>query len=332
MKKILIVSVNWLGDSLFITPVFKSLKEKYPHSYIAVMVVERIKGVFEGNPYIDEVIIFDEKKENFFSKISFIRRLKRKKFDTVFLVHRSFTRAFICFLAGIKCRVGYWRPKNLLIINRKIKPPSFLHRQDYYLYMFEKTGIKIENKIPQFFIPPDKQKKVNVFLKELKEKYSYKVGINPSANWELKRWPSFYFSKLADYLIEKLGCGVIFIGAKKDKSVVEEVIKNMKNAAYNLCGKTDLKELAALLEGLDLFISNDSGPAHLAASLETKTLVLFGPTSPKITAPRGRNVKIIQKNIKCNVPCYNLECKDNICMKKISVEEVFAEVKNLLYV
>ena len=99
MKRVLIVGVNWLGDAVMTTPALRALKENDSSLYIGVMTVERVKGVFEDNPYVDEIIIFDERKthKKIRDKIKFILLLKRKKFDTAFLIHRSFTRAFVCW-------------------------------------------------------------------------------------------------------------------------------------------------------------------------------------------------------------------------------------------
>jgi heptosyltransferase-2 len=333
MKRILVVNVNWLGDAILTTPIFKALKENFPSAYIGVMTPERIREVFENNPYIDEVIIFDEKgkEKKFLNKIRFARALKKKGFDTAFFIHRSFTRAFICFLAGIKERIGYRRLKNLFVLTKKIKPPpASVHRQDYYLYLFEKIGIVIEDRLPRVFIKEEDRVKYRTFFKDITDKYSYVVGINPSANWSLKRWPQEKFALLSDSLIRDLNCAVFFIGTEKERQTVKSVVDNMKEKPYDFCGKTDLKELAALLENMDLFISNDSGPAHLAASLGINTLVLFGPTSIELTSPRGSRVRIIKKDINCKIPCYNLSCSDNACMKKISVEDVFLEAENIL--
>jgi ADP-heptose:LPS heptosyltransferase len=120
------------------------------------------------------------------------------------------------------------------------------------------------------------------------------------------------------------------VGANQDEKVVKSVIRLMHQAPYNLCGQTNLKELAAYIKSMDLFISNDSGPAHLAAALGIKTLALFGPTSSQITSPKGKKVTLFQTNVGCKIPCYDLLCKENICMKRILVTEVFEKVKELL--
>lgn len=333
MNKILIVGVNWLGDSLMTTPAFKALKEKFPSSYIGIMTVGRVRGVFDDSPYVDEVIVFNEKGEHkgLLAKVKFIIYLKKKKFDTVFLIHRSFTRALICFLAGIKLRVGYRRSKNTFVINKKINPVySLIHRQDNYLHLFEASGIKISERLPQFFVPASAEEKMEETLKPLRDKYSYFIGINPSANWNLKRWPESYFASLADSLVKNLKAAIIFIGTNHQSSVIDGVRQRMEQKSFNFCGKTNLKELGALIKAMNLFISNDSGPAHLAAALGVNTLVIFGPTSPEATAPRGKAVKIIKAEIKCKIPCYKLDCQDNICLKELSVEKVYFQVKTML--
>lgn len=326
------VSVNWFGDCVLLTPAFKAIKQKYNTSYVAVMAPQRVSGLFEDNPSIDEVIIFDEKEthKSLKSKVAFIKELKEKEFDAAFLVHRSFTRALICLLAGIKKRIGYKRLKNSFVLTDKIDlPDEDIHRQDYYLHLFEGAGINIDDRTPQVFIPEAARESAKKLLSQIQD-VSRLVGINVAANWPLKRWPKEFFGRLADRLIDELGAQVVFIGDDKESELIEDVMASMKKEAYNLCGKTTLKELAALMDNCRLFLSNDSGPAHLAASLSIPTLVLFGPTSSSITSPRGGAVMIIQKDSGCKIPCYKLDCKDNICMKNITVDEVFSEAKKVL--
>ena len=333
MNRILVVGVNWLGDSLMTTPVFKALKEKFPASYLGVMTVARVRGVFDDNPYVDEVIVFEEKgrHKGVWAKLRFINYLRKKRFDTVFLIHRSFTRALICFLAGIKLRIGYERAKNLFVINKKIRPLlSEVHRQGYYLHLFEAAGIKIPERLPQFFVPEDIKNKIAERLKPIQDNCSYLIGINPSANWELKRWPGSYFAALADLLVKELNAAIIFIGTEKQRPVTEDVRREMKQNSFDFCGKTSLKELGALISNMNLFISNDSGPAHLSGALGINTLVIFGPTSPAATSPRGKAVKVIKTEVDCKIPCYKLDCRDNICLKNLSVDEVYSQVKKTL--
>jgi len=138
MEKILVVTVNWLGDALMTMPVFKALKEKFPDAYIGIMAHQRVCPLFEHNPYIDQVIPFDEKgqQRSWFRRLCFIRHLRKERYNTVFLIHRSFTKALICYLSGIPNRIGYRRLKTNFLLTKLIdSPPLPLHRQDYYCYL-----------------------------------------------------------------------------------------------------------------------------------------------------------------------------------------------------
>lgn len=315
-------------------PVFAALKSRFPSSYIYVLAVPRVRELFELSPYTDEVIVFDEKgiHRSLTAKIKFINYLKKKEIDTAILIHRSFTRAFICALAGIKTRVGFARFKTALVLTHRVSPPQeVVHRSDYYFSLLEGIGIDVENKIPKVYPKDEDRKRAKELFKIEEENNFYLVAINPSANWVLKRWPQDYFVQLIDKLIE-LPCKIFLIGTGNEymlcQGIKEKVGRN--DNVINLCGRTTLSELAAILELMDIVISSDSGSAHLAAAVGTKVLLLFGPTSPVITAPRADNVYIIKGEVNCSIPCYNLSCKDNICMKKILPLDVFNKVKEIL--
>ncbi len=108
-KRILIFNVNWMGDVLFSTATIRNIRYNFPDSFIACIIPERCEQVLEGNLHLDEIIIYDEKgkHKSLFSKLIFIRYLRQIKFDTVFLLHRSFSRALNTALAGIPERIGY---------------------------------------------------------------------------------------------------------------------------------------------------------------------------------------------------------------------------------
>ena len=327
------VNVNWLGDCVLTLPIFKAIRNKFPQSYIGVMVVGRLKELFQNNPYIDKVMVFDEKTthKNLFSKLRFIKMLRKEKFEVAILLHRSFTRALITALAGIKVRVGWKRLKNRFVLTKEVSSPKEdLHRQDRYFSLLEGIGIPVKEKQVTLFVDEEEKKKISKFLEGYRLKFSYLVAINPSCNWHLKRWEEERFALVADRLIEELNCCVFLIGAKKDSPIAEKVAQIMRNQVVNLCGKTTLKTLVGFLQEMDILISCDSGPAHLAATLGKKVLVLFGPTLPSITGPRGRNVYMIKKEIGCKLPCYNLNCRDNRCMKEISPEEVYQQAKRII--
>ena len=333
MKRILIVNVNWLGDVLFSTPIFKALKKEYPNSYIACMIPERCREILEGNPNLDEIILFDEraKQKSILSKIRFILNLKKKNFDTAFLLHRSFTKALIVYLSGIPERIGYFEKKRNSLLTKSITPPDKdeIHRLRYYTNLIESMNIPIKDKSCEIFTSQADEG----YIKDLFNANKIKEGdflivINPGGNWDLKRWPKEYFAELADKLAVELNAKIIITGAKKDTALAEEINNLMKAEPVNLCDKTTLKQLAALFKKVNLVVSADSGPMHIANTVGAKLVALFGPTSAKITCPYNKeNCIIVEGKVDCKIPCYDLDCVDNACMKSIKPELIFKKIK-----
>ncbi len=333
-KKILVFNVNWLGDVLFSTATIRNIKYNFPGSFVACVIPSRCYSVLKDNPYLDEIIIFDEKDRHrgILQKLDFVRLLKMKGFDTAFLLHRSFSRALICRLAGIPERIGHDTKKRGFLLTKKIAPPDrgSVHRIDYYLSILEKAGLKVEDRFTDFFVGDADIKFVEDFLKGKSiSQGDFLVGINPGGNWGPKRWPKEYWASLSDMLISKLGAKVIISGAYFDSPIAKEIQSLMKEKPINACGAFNLKQLGALCKKLDLFITADTGPLHIANSVKTKKIIaLFGPTSPKITGPFPQdNVIILHKEIGCLIPCYVVKCPDNRCMKAITPEEVFEQAK-----
>lgn len=333
-KRILIFNVNWLGDVLFSTATLRNIRRNFPDSFIACIVPGRCYPILKNNPHLDEIIIFDEKErqKSILAKLKFIRFLKKKKFDAVFLFHRSFSRALICWLAGIPERLGYYTKKRSLLLTKKIMPPSkdTLHRIDYYMNIIQKAGLRAEDRYPEFFISDKDSQFVEDFLNRHSIKRDdFLVGINPAGNWLPKRWPKEYWVRLADKLIRDFAAKVIITGSISDIALAQEIKKLMREKPIVACGVFNLKQLGALCKRLNLFITGDTGPLHIANSMGTKKIIaLFGPTSPEITGPYPlKNIVILQKKVGCKIPCYIVNCKDNHCMKAIAVEEVIEKIK-----
>ena len=169
-KRILIFNVNWLGDVIFSTATIRNIRRNFPDSYIACIIPSRCYPVLKGNPHLDEVIIFDEsdRHKGMLPTLDFVKLLKSKKFDTVFLLHRSFTRALICRLAGIPKRVGYYTKKRGFLLTKKITMPEIntIHRIDFYLNIIEKAGLKVEDRYTEFFITQEDEDSAEDFSEE----------------------------------------------------------------------------------------------------------------------------------------------------------------------
>lgn len=335
MGRILIVNVNWIGDVIFSTPFIKAVREAHPDSYVACLLHPRCVDILKDNPRIDEIIVYDEEgsHRSLLGKLKLIINLKRKKLDTAFILHRSFTKALITFLAGIKERIGYPTKHRSVFLTKvvEISDEEILlrgtHKVEYFLNIARASGINARDIAYEFFIKDFDRQKESQFLKEngVLDK-DLLVVLCPGGNWDMKRWPKENFAKLGDLFIEKLGAKVVISGAKKDISLAEDIKKMMKGKPIISCGNTTLKELGALLERADLVVANDTGPMHLAVAMKTNVVALFGPTSPRLTGPYGQgSYRVIWKNEECDTPCYDVACAENRCMALITVEEVFKE-------
>lgn len=337
MKRILIFNVNWLGDVLFSTAVIRNIRRNYPDSFIACVIPERCLPILEGNPYLNEIVFFDERltHRSVWKKIKFILLLKKKRFDMVYLLHRSFSRALICLFAGIPERIGYGRKKLAFVLTKSIPLPvkDSLHRIDHYLNIIIKAGLKVTDRFPELFISQEERDYAESFLKDnaLTSK-DFLVGINPGGNWLPKRWPVEYWGKLCAILKHDFGAKVIVSGSVKDIELAEKIKDLAKSDPFIACGKLSLRQFAALAAKLDIFISADSGPLHIANAAGAKKIVaLFGPTSGAITAPvPADNTVILTKDTGCKIPCYEVNCVDNRCMKAITPEEVAVQVKSIM--
>jgi heptosyltransferase-2 len=333
-EKILIFNVNWLGDVLFSTATIRNIRSNYPNAFIACIIPPRAHPVLEGNIHLDEIIIFDErlKHKNPWQKLQFVNYLRKKKFDRVFLLHRSMSRALIAWLAGIPERIGYSTPKRFFLLTKALTAPDpeKVHRIDYYLNIIRDAGLDIYDRHTEFFIKQEDIKAVEEFLiKNSISEDDFIVGLNPGGNWGPKRWPLENFAILADKMAEELKAKIIITGSEKDIDLAEEIRQDMRYGAVLACGKLSIKQFAVLANILNVFISADSGPMHIANAVGSrKIFALFGPTDPKLTGPYPcENVVIIRKDPACRIPCYKVDCIDNFCMKKITPEDVMVEIR-----
>ena len=340
MKKdrILVVNVNWVGDVIFSTPIFKAFKKNHPGAYIACLAVPRVREILESCSYIDEVIVYDEKGKHrsFFKKIKIVYELWRRHFSVAFILHRSYTRAVLVWLAGIPRRVGYDTKKRGWLLTHKVEPLTPLiddvHRSDYYLNVIESYGERIDDRSCELMVLDQARTEVErLLLKQEISQADRLVVVNAGGNWDLKRWPKEQWAALVNRLTNELKVKVVIPGAPKDVHLAEDIAELSGVTPVVLAGQTDLKQLMAVMQRANLVISADSGPMHIANCVGTPVIGVFGPTRPEITGPRGKGkFVIIQKESECNrTPCYNLDCPDNTCMRAITVDDVLAAIASL---
>ncbi len=333
MNNILVVNINWLGDAVFSTPVFKVLKATYPQARLSCLCVPRVREVLQHCPYVDKIIIYEEKGRHRmpWGKWQLIRNLRKEKFDAVFLLHRSLTRALMVYLAGIPLRIGYGKASFFLTHPVPMNAED-IHRCDYYLKVVEGYGIKAQERICELRLKLTDMQSVEAKLENagIRPKQDY-VVLNPGGNWWLKRWDPDHFAALADRLSSEFGLKIVFSGSQKDIVLIEEITRRSSIKAVVLAGQTNVGESLALYKGAAAVISADSGPLHLAHSVGADVVGIYGPTSPSVTGPRGTGrCQILFKEVGCNkAPCYHLACTDNVCMKSVTVDDVLEAFKKM---
>lgn len=330
MKNILVVSVNWLGDAVFSTPVYRNLKEFYPNARITALAVPRVKPVLALCPYIDDIIIYDENGADrpLADKVRMIFNLRKRGFDGVYFLRPSLSRALLTMMAGIPVRVGFKTRNSWGAINRPVADDGLegVHRSDNYLLVLERSGVTVRDRSCRLSVDGTGLAIADRIL------FSRGIGpqspfivLNTGGNWDLKQWPEERFAVLARRIVQEKKIDVVFTGASGDSDRVARIASLSGVKTADLTGATDMQAMAAVFHRARCVISADSGPLHLASALGVTTLAIFGPTRPEITGPRGmgRSV-IIRKDVGCNkAPCYYLECMNNRCMKVVEVDDVF---------
>jgi lipopolysaccharide heptosyltransferase II len=339
-KRILIVRTDRIGDVLLSTPVIEELRRAYPNAYIAMMTSPYAKEVVSGNPYLDEVIVYDKDKRqrSWRSSLKFSRNLKKKRFDAAIILHPTNRVHLVTFFAGIPKRVGLNRKLGFLLTDRieHTKQLGEKHEIEYNLDILRYMGI--EPKDNRLFMPikPAEEKWAESIFRSENIKPADKVlAVHPGASCPSKVWPSQRFAQAADRLIDKYGFKVILISGPKDVKLTQDVISHMRHPAVNLAGKTSVSQLASVLKRCRLFISNDSGPVHIASALDVPVISIFGRNqkglSPDRWAPLGKLAKALHKDVGC-VECLAHNCvKDFICLKAITVEDVIQAADALLF-
>jgi len=343
-EKILIRGVNWLGDAVMTLPAIRSLRIANRNSAISLLLKPSVAPLFEKDPNIDEVIIYEERFRTLTGKALLSNRLRKKAFSKAFLLQNAFDAALLALLAGIPERIGYGRDGRSFMLT---KPAKFTdddrkhHHIDYYLNLLRSTGMKAEYSIPYIFQSLEERLKARESLSKLKRPV---LGINPGAAYgSAKRWMPERFAEVADWFIRDMGGSVVIFGGKNEEYIAHEIeilaAKNRGNLkeAYqesviiNFAGKTSLRQLISLISECDALITNDSGPMHISYAVGTPLVAIFGSTSPELTGPPKDGNMVIRSNVSCS-PCFKRRCDlDYIkCMDNITTEEVYNALKMII--
>lgn len=334
--RILITRTDRIGDVALSTPVIKAVRDKFPKAHIAFCVQPHAVGIVSGSPYLNEIIIYDKKNEHkgLWGIVGFIFKIMKKRFDIAMILHPTNRMNLTCFLAGIPKRVGYNRKMGFLLTDKMphTKQEGKKHEVEYTLDVARYMGIEPKGTELYIKVGEDVKKDVEKLFSEYGIAKDHKIiAIHPGASCPSKRWSAKNFSDLADRLVNAYGVKVIVLGGKDDCQYSKRVVEKAKSSLIDLTGKTDISLLAGILSRSSLFVSNDSGPVHIAVSVGTPVIAIFGRRdcglSPKRWGPRGDHDVVLHKDVGC-VVCLAHKCDKGFkCLEAITVDEVIGAVE-----
>ena len=325
-KKILIIKPSALGDIVHTLPFLASIKRCYPEASIHWAVARGLHTFLEGHPLIDHLWIIDKEKwkrpGNLLQTIreitSLTKGLRRERFDVSVDLSGLLRSGLITLAANAEYKLGFKEADegSAFFYTHRIHGSMKIHAIDRYLKIAEVMGCQSET-VNYPFAPYESSPAI---ADKLPKEY---IVMTPSAGKAANRWPAERFGQLA----ARLELPTLLIGGKSDQSVTDEVVQHSEGKAISLAGKTTLKELIAIIDKAKYFITNDTGPMHIAAALEVPVFAIFGPANPIRTGPYGKNHTVIREELPCS-PCYAWKPCDNWqCMKAITVERVLAIIK-----
>ncbi len=360
--RIVVIKLRHIGDVLLTSPVFNTLKKNFPDSEIFALVNKGTEEVLTGHCAIDEIIVFDRGIKNLslmkknLKELDFLKFIRHKKFDMTIDLTGGDRASVISFISGAKYRIGaeaagFFGKRYFYSKRVKIDGSKHVVLQNLEIL---KEALDIENLdySVNFFIPEKDRAFVNeILMKHKIDKEEKIVHVHPTSRWLFKCGKDEYMAEVINWLL-KNGLVVIVTSSPEERELnkakkILSMVKNSKNL-IDLCGKTTIKQLGAISEKAHLFFGVDSAPMHIAASVGTPVLALFGPSGAFNWGPWDNNAiskekpyperngiqhfgihTVIQRNWQC-IPCGQDGCngsKISNCLFDITPDEMIEILK-----
>lgn len=332
-KNILVMRYRFIGDMVLTVPFLRNLRAAYPESKIDMLIEPMSGRVLKGCPYVNSFIDLDvktihkysegEKKGKLAGYIELIKLLRKKKYDTVFVLKRSFSSAAIARLLGADERIGFDTDHRGLLLTKKVAyKDAAQHEVENFLDVLRAAGIPVHDTALELWSTEEEISKAREYLAGGGIKKSdFKVVIHPVASIPSKEWPLDNCLKFCKKMLRKYNAKLIFTGAPDDEIKYCALEKELGDSVINLCGKATLRECISIYREADLFVGVDSGPMHLAAAAGLPLVALFGPVSPVKWGPWTDNGIVLQADVDCR-PCSPHKCETNKCMLKIDEDDI----------
>jgi heptosyltransferase-2 len=318
---------NWIGDLVMATPVLVDLRKAFPDATITAMCRTPLCELLKEERAIDELYCFTKPSNQFLRREdlrNIIAKIEDGKHDVGILLTNSFSSAWWFWQGNVKRRIGYAAHLRRLLLTDPV-PYVKEHQVVVYKQLLTKLNVPISDTAPRIIVTEKEVREAKELLYQRGYRDGKKIiGINPGAAYgSSKCWPIERYRELASRILKEMDATVVFFGDASMKGACHGL------PVINLAGVTNLRELACLIKVCDVFVTNDSGPMHIAAAFGTKLVALFGSTDDRLTGPYGQSEAVINKRVSCS-PCFKRECPiDFKCMNLITVDEVMERVKRV---
>lgn len=341
-KRIVIFAPNPIGDAVMATPCLKALREFYRNEEIIIVCHPVVASLYQGLNFSDK--IWNYSRKSIFAKLQlfliFLRMLLKETEISIHLTN-DYESAFISTIASSKKRLGYDRRGRGFLLSDKLIPAQKdkeylpISAVDYYLDLIKLIGCQAEEKKLELKINKSEiditQKVLNNF--GIKQTDKIVVISNSTSKGTAKLWPNEYFAKLAIRILEEIKIKVIIICGPEDKTNADEIYKLVNSVDIFTLSRanTSIGLAKGIISKAKVVVCTDSGPRHIAASLNIPSITLFGPTKIQWSENYFDKEKRIQKTVDCG-PCSQWICPEghHKCMKEITVEEVFNNLLEII--
>jgi len=334
--RILVIKLRSIGDVVYNTSVYTPLKRAFPRGHLTVLVEPASYDLVRSHPDVDEVLVF--KKGSFFQQAEFYLKLFLARYDVVIDMHEGTRGAVMCFLSRARFRVGNRFARRSFLYNAKVDF-SHLHPQyplDYQAALIRAMGIGMDRAAPAIHLSPESERSARALLAE--------KGLSPGVDYGVvhcgtrkiyDQWQYEKFAELVRRLPKQYGIQAVLTCGPGEEAHAEKVIDHLGPNEAVAFLVTSLQELAFITRGARFAVCHNGGYMHLASSLGTPVVALFGVVNPRVWKPLGERDQVLYKNLECS-PCNGTtrkpECYngDAECKRRIGVEDVLEGIDRIL--
>jgi len=330
-SKFLIVSTTGLGDTLWGTPAIRHLRQSYPESTIALLTSSIGYQVLEHNKHIDEFFVLNS--FNLFSLLRLLPSLKKEQFDAILIFHTS-QRLILPFCALLEAPQLIGTAginKDLDFLLTKALKKIYQHEIERRLDIVKEVGVFVSNYHLEMML----RKEDDIAARRFLEAHGVPdhiplIGLHPGAKNSFKQWPPDCFIEVGRRLVQHLGCQILITGDHSEALLLLDIASKIPGA-IPIAGELNLSTFTALLKKMTVFITNDTGPMHLAFAAKTPTVAVFGPTDPNLCGPfHVENAVALSVSKTCR-PCLGKPCAEPFCLYQIGPDQVYDAALSVAY-